>query len=101
MGSVVPWSATASFLSSEGGYLRGDVVYGSRYLPDPSRGVPYNLVMGKHARQTWSAHLGGRSLSLVALLGTGCYLTDTVTASKLFHRDRFVGTRTFLRFRRG
>lgn len=70
---------------------RGDVVYGSRYLPDPSRGVLYNLAKGKHARQTWSAYLGGRSLSLVALLATGCYLTDTVTALKLFRREALAG----------
>jgi hypothetical protein len=54
---------------------RGDVVYGSRYL---SR--------GKHASQSWAAYLGGRSLSLVALLFTGRYLTDTVTAYKMFSR---------------
>ena len=54
----------------------GDVVYGSRYL---SR--------GKHANQSWAAYLGGRSLSLVALACTGRYLTDTVTALKLFRRE--------------
>jgi glycosyltransferase involved in cell wall biosynthesis len=54
---------------------RGDVVYGSRYLG-----------RGKHASQTWAAYLGGRSLSLVAWMFTGCYLTDTVTAYKLFSR---------------
>ena len=54
---------------------RGDVVYGSRYLG-----------RGRHANQSLAAYLGGRSLSLVALLFTGKYLTDTVTAYKLFHR---------------
>lgn len=53
----------------------GDVVYGSRYM----RG-------GKHPNQTWAAYLGGRSLSLMALLFTRQYLTDTVTALKLFTR---------------
>ncbi len=53
----------------------GDVVYGSRYLSG-----------GKHAQQSWAAYLGGRSLSLIALAFTGKYLTDTVTALKLFHR---------------
>jgi len=52
------------------------VVYGSRYLAS-----------GKHARQSWAAYLGGRSLSLVGLLLTGRYLTDTVTALKLFPRE--------------
>jgi glycosyltransferase involved in cell wall biosynthesis len=54
---------------------RGDVVYGSRYL-----------AAGRHPRQSWSAYLGGRSLSLVCRLCTGTYLTDTVTALKLFPR---------------
>ena len=52
-----------------------DAVYGSRYLGK-----------GKHASQSWTAYLGGRSLSLVALAFTGRYLTDTVTALKLFKR---------------
>jgi glycosyltransferase involved in cell wall biosynthesis len=62
----------------------GDVVYGSRYLPKAgaSRGV-----MGRHPAQSWTAFLGGRSLSLAALLLTGAWLTDTVTALKLFRRD--------------
>ncbi len=54
---------------------RGDVVYGSRYLR-----------AGRHANQSLAAYLGGRSLSLAALLFTGRRLTDTVTALKLFHR---------------
>jgi glycosyltransferase involved in cell wall biosynthesis len=58
---------------------RGDVVYGSRYL---GRG----LFGGRFANQSWMAYAGGRSLSLVALACTGRYLTDTVTALKLFHR---------------
>ena len=55
---------------------RGDVVYGSRYLN-----------RGRHANQSLAAYLGGRSLSLAALACTGTYLTDTVTALKLFPRD--------------
>ena len=54
---------------------RADAVYGSRYLGK-----------GKHPNQSWTAYLGGRSLSLVGLLFTGRYLTDTVTALKLFRR---------------
>ena len=54
----------------------GDAVYGSRYMG-----------RGKHANQSWGAYLGGRSLSLVALAFTGRYLTDTVTALKLFRRS--------------
>ncbi len=54
---------------------RADVIYGSRYLG-----------RGRHAGQSWAAYLGGRSLSLVMLATTGRYLTDTVTALKLFPR---------------
>jgi len=54
---------------------RADAVYGSRYMGK-----------GKHPNQSWTAYLGGRSLSLVGLLFTGRYLTDTVTALKLFRR---------------
>jgi dolichol-phosphate mannosyltransferase len=54
---------------------RGDVVYGSRYLG-----------RGRHPNQSLAAYLGGRSLSLAALICTGRYLTDTVTALKLFQR---------------
>ena len=58
---------------------RGDAVYGSRY----TRG----LFGSKHRQQSWPAYLGGRSLSLAALACTGKYLTDTVTALKLFPRS--------------
>jgi dolichol-phosphate mannosyltransferase len=54
---------------------RADVVYGSRYLG-----------RGKHANQSWAAYLGGRSLSLACVACCGRYLTDTVTALKLFPR---------------
>lgn len=51
------------------------VVYGSRYLAH-----------GRYPQQSWAAYLGGRSLSVVGWLFTGRYLTDTVTALKLFPR---------------
>ena len=54
----------------------GDVIYGSRYL-----------TTGRHERQSLTAYLGGRSLSLVGYLCTGTWLTDTVTALKLFPRE--------------
>jgi glycosyltransferase involved in cell wall biosynthesis len=54
---------------------RADVIYGSRYMSG-----------GKHTGQSWAAYLGGRSLSLVCWVCTGKYLTDTVTALKLFPR---------------
>ena len=56
---------------------QGDVVYGSRYMG-----------RGRHPNQSLFAYLGGRSLSLAALVFSGRYLTDTVTALKLFHRDQ-------------
>lgn len=52
-----------------------DVIYGSRYLNH-----------GRHQGQSLAAYLGGRSLSLVGYLSTGTWLTDTVTALKLFPR---------------
>jgi len=55
---------------------KADIIYGSRYLG-----------RGRHDNQSLAAYLGGRSLSLVARLFTGTYLTDTVTAFKLFRRD--------------
>jgi len=54
---------------------RGDAIYGSRYMSG-----------GRHPNQSLAAYLGGRSLSLVMLACTGRYLTDTVTALKLFPR---------------
>jgi hypothetical protein len=54
---------------------KGDVVYGSRYLG-----------RGRHPNQSLTAYVGGRTLSVAALLFTRRYLTDTVTALKLFHR---------------
>ena len=54
---------------------QGDVVYGSRYLH-----------RGRHPSQSLAAYLGGRSLSLFAWLFTGRFLTDTVTAYKMFAR---------------
>ncbi|OFW19363.1 MAG: hypothetical protein A3G21_02360 [Acidobacteria bacterium RIFCSPLOWO2_12_FULL_66_21] len=53
---------------------RGDVVYGSRYMG-----------RGRHANQSLAAYLGGRGLSIAAWLFTRRYITDTVTALKLFH----------------
>lgn len=57
---------------------QADVVYGSRYTQ--------GLLGSKYPQQSWAAYLGGRSLSVAALMCTGRYLTDTVTALKLFPR---------------
>lgn len=61
---------------------RADIVYGSRYMQ-----------RAKDPNQTWTAYLGGRSLSVVAWLFTGTYLTDTVTAYKLFSRADLAAVR--------
>jgi dolichol-phosphate mannosyltransferase len=55
---------------------QADIVYGSRYLG-----------RGRYPNQSLGAYLGGRSLSVVGWLFTGRYLTDTVTALKLFRRE--------------
>ena len=60
------------------------VVYGSRYLPYPGASALRNIFAGPWPGQSWPAYLGGRSLSVTAWLTTGRYLTDTVTAYKLF-----------------
>jgi dolichol-phosphate mannosyltransferase len=57
---------------------QADVVYGSRYTN--------GLLGSKYPQQSWPAYLGGRSLGVAALLSTGRYLTDSVTALKLFPR---------------
>jgi len=53
------------------------VVYGSRYLAH----------RGPYPQQSLMAYLGGTSLSIVCWLLTSRYLTDTVTALKLFPRS--------------
>jgi CTP:molybdopterin cytidylyltransferase MocA len=63
-----------------------DIVYGSRYLKRPGAGVIANLISGKHPDQSLPAYLGGQSLSFIALALSGRYLTDTVTALKLYPR---------------
>ncbi|MEO6239578.1 MAG: glycosyltransferase family 2 protein [Vicinamibacterales bacterium] len=55
---------------------RADIVYGSRYMG-----------RGRHPNQALAAYLGGRSLTVVAWMFTGTFLTDTVTAFKLFSRE--------------
>jgi hypothetical protein len=70
---------------------QADIVYGSRYLKHPGRGRIINLLTGKHPAQSWAAYLGGQSLSFIALLYTGHYISDTVTALKLFPRAIITG----------
>ncbi len=67
-----------------------DAVYGSRYWRK-ERGWFANLAAGRHPNQSWTAYLGGKSLSVVAAVLTGRYLTDTVTALKMFRRDALAG----------
>jgi glycosyltransferase involved in cell wall biosynthesis len=64
-----------------------DVVYGSRYLKTRDATGLTSLWAGRHWGQSLAAYAGGRSLSLVGALFTGRYLSDTVTALKLFKRE--------------
>lgn len=57
-----------------------DAVYGSRYKTNSPSGTGVR----RHRRQGLGAYWGGRSLSLVQWWFTGQFLTDTVTALKLF-----------------
>jgi dolichol-phosphate mannosyltransferase len=66
---------------------QAEIVYGSRYLGGANRRGLGRLVGGKRASQSWPAFLGGRSLSVVAWLFTGGFLTDTVTALKVYPRS--------------
>ena len=69
----------------------GIAVYGSRYLTASAGGRPPRMRVGPWPGQSWPAFLGGRSLSVAAWLTTGRFLTDTVTALKLFPRDLVAG----------
>jgi glycosyltransferase involved in cell wall biosynthesis len=53
-----------------------DAVYGSRYLR-----------RGRYPGQSLAAYAGGRLLSVAAWAATGRYLSDTVTALKLFRGE--------------
>jgi glycosyltransferase involved in cell wall biosynthesis len=64
-----------------------DAVYGSRYMKYPRRGKLVNFVSSKHRGQSLPAYAGGQSLSLIALATTGHYISDTVTALKLFRAE--------------
>jgi dolichol-phosphate mannosyltransferase len=64
-----------------------DAVYGSRYLRYPERGKLVNFVGSRHKGQSLTAYAGGQSLSLIALFTTGHYISDTVTALKLFRAE--------------
>ncbi len=66
-------------------------VYGSRYLNPADAGGKARMRVGPWPGQSWPAFLGGRSLSVAAWLTTGRFLTDTVTALKLFPRDLVSG----------
>lgn len=64
-----------------------DAVYGSRYMKYPNRGKLINFFSSKHTGQSLPAYAGGQSLSLIALFTTGHYISDTVTALKLFRAE--------------
>ena len=69
-------------------YAEGvDAVYGSRYLGLSGGTGPRRRRPG----QSWTAYLGGRSLSWVGRWYTGTYLSDTVTALKMVRREALQG----------
>lgn len=75
------------YVAMLGALLAGDAeaVYGSRYMAY-GRGLR-GWWLGRHREQSHAAYLGGRTLSFAGILCCGHYLTDTVTALKLFHGD--------------
>lgn len=60
----------------------GAAVYGSRYMTH-GRGL-LGWWKGRHPAQGHGAYMGGRTLSFAGIVFCGHYLTDTVTAFKLF-----------------
>ncbi len=71
------------YLNLLGGLERGDVVYGSRTLGQ-SRKPGFRLFPGKHPDQSFGPWLAGVLLSTVTLLLYGRWITDTLTAYKLY-----------------
>ena len=64
-----------------------DAVYGTRYMRYPRRGKFVNFIGSKHVGQSLPAYVGGQSLSIIAFCTTGRYISDTVTALKLFRAE--------------
>ena len=64
-----------------------NVVYGSRYMTGKGSNGIARVIDAKNPNQSWQAYLGGRSISWAAWLFTGVYLSDTVTALKLFKAE--------------
>jgi dolichol-phosphate mannosyltransferase len=66
------------------GLSRGDVVYGSRTLGQYARRPGWTLVPGKHPQQGVGPWFAGVLLTLWTALVYGRWITDTLTAYKLY-----------------
>jgi hypothetical protein len=63
---------------------RGDVVYGSRTLGQRARQKGWSLFPGKHPQQKVGPWFAGVLLTLWTALVYGRWITDTLTAYKLY-----------------
>lgn len=63
---------------------RGDVVYGSRTLGQRRLQPRWTLFPGRHPRQSLGPWMAGVALSLWTFLMYGRWITDTLTAYKLY-----------------
>jgi dolichol-phosphate mannosyltransferase len=66
------------------GLTRGDVVYGSRIIGQREKRKDFALFPGKHPRQGVGPWLAGVLLTLWTALVYGRWITDTLTAYKLY-----------------
>lgn len=66
------------------GLRRADVVYGSRVLGELERRKGFTLLPGKHPQQGIGPWLAGVLLTLWTALFYGLWITDTLTAYKLY-----------------
>ena len=66
------------------GLHQGDVVYGSRTLGQRRNQVAFTLYPGRHAEQGFGPWMAGVLLTLWTALIYGRWITDTLTAYKLY-----------------
>jgi glycosyltransferase involved in cell wall biosynthesis len=74
----------ADYLTLLKGLDRGDVVYGSRTLGQRRLQPRWTLFPGRHPRQDLGPWVAGAALTLWAFLIYGRWITDTLTAYKLY-----------------
>lgn len=74
----------ADYLSLLAGLSRGDVVYGSRTLGQRRKRPGFTLFPGRHPQQSFGPWLAGVLLTLWTSLVYQRWITDTLTAYKLY-----------------